>query len=33
MSRNLVKWIAIITVIAFFATSLGLIGYSLITGR
>lgn len=33
MNRSLVKWIAIITVVAFFATSLGAIGFSLFSGR
>ena len=32
MNRNLVKWIALITVILFFITSLGLIGYTAIFG-
>ncbi len=30
MNRNLVKWIALITVIVFFLTSFGLIGYSVL---
>jgi hypothetical protein len=32
MNRTLVKWIALITVLVFFVTSLGLIGYSLFFG-
>ena len=32
MSRNLVKWVALITVILFLVTSLGLIGYAAIFG-
>lgn len=32
MNKKLVKWIALITVILFFITSLGLIGYSAIFG-
>lgn len=33
MNRKLVRWIALITVIAFFATTLGMIGYSAFAGR
>lgn len=33
MNRRLVKWIALITVIAFFATTIISIGYSIITER
>jgi len=32
MKRNTVKWIALITVIAFFVTSIGLIGLSALFG-
>lgn len=32
MNKNVVKWIALITVIVFFVTSLGLIGYSALFG-
>jgi len=33
LNKNLVKWIALITVVAFFATSLGFIGVSIFSGR
>jgi len=33
MNRNIVKWIALITIIAFAATSLGVIGFSIFSGR
>jgi len=33
MNRTLVKWIALLTVIAFFVTSIGFIGYSIFGGR
>lgn len=33
MSRKLVRWIALITVIVFFAVSIGIIGFGAIFGR
>jgi hypothetical protein len=33
MNRKIVKWIALITVAAFLATSIGVIGYSVFSGR
>ncbi len=33
MNRKIVKWVALITVIAFFVTSIGLIGVSIFLGK
>lgn len=33
MNRKLVKWIALITVIMIFITSIGFLGYSIIMGN
>ncbi len=33
MSRTFVKWVALLTVAAFFVTSIGLIGVSIFLGR
>lgn len=33
MNKNVVKWIALITVLVFFLTSLGLIGYTAFFGN
>lgn len=33
MSKHLVRWVALITVLAFFITSIGLIGVSIFFGR